>query len=181
MTTDESKAEENMDETKTEAVSSKKNSISSDEVERITAGIPRYEKASFLVIGHRGGVRIALPKTNGVGRAYFYGNGDYSLVPTHEAITVFSEEDRREHHRGGIMAEVNFSLGVELATDALARLVAIVAAAEAPAPKGAKAPKEPKEPKAPKAPKKPKAASAPVHSGDDEDDDLETQIDHGPA
>lgn len=136
----------------------KKNSIPTDVVEALTAGIPSYEKASFVVIGHKNGVRIALPKTNGVSRAYFYGNGDYSLVPKHDAITVFSEEERKEGHRGGIMAEVNFEKGIEAATEALGELVAVVRAAEAPAPKGAAKAKEPKAPKKAKAKPEPEQA-----------------------
>jgi hypothetical protein len=122
----------------------KKNSIPTDVVAAMTAGIPSYEKASFMVIGHRNGVRIAIPKTNGVSRAYFYGNGDYSLVPSHDAITVFSEEERKEGHRGGIMAEVNFKLGIDAATEGLGALITAVRNASAPAPKGSAKAKEPK-------------------------------------
>lgn len=135
----------------------KKNSIPTDAVQRLTDGIPSYEKASFVVIGHKNGVRIALPKTNGVSRVYFYGNGDYSLVPKHDAITVFSEDERKEGHRGGIMAEVNFELGIEAATEALGELVAVVREAPAPAPKGSTKAKEPKPAKKGKAKPAPEA------------------------
>lgn len=125
----------------------KKNSIPTEKVVELTAGLPRYEKTSFLVIGHRSGIRIALPKTSGVSRAYFYGNGDYASIPTHGAITVFSEGQRKERRLGGIMAEVNFEKGIEAATEALALLTDVVRQAQAPAPKGVKAPKEPKAPR----------------------------------
>ncbi|MBV9125674.1 MAG: hypothetical protein JO112_20180 [Planctomycetes bacterium] len=126
----------------------KKNSIPSTEVKALVAGIPQYDKASFLVVGHKNGVRIALPKTTGVSRAYFYGNGDYTAIPEDEAITVFSEEERKQNRRGGIMAEVNFDLGVEAAKRALGKLVAVVKAAPAPKAKPKAEPKVKKEPKA---------------------------------
>jgi len=148
--------QETNEETATEATEKKtrepkKNSIPPATVEALIKGLPTYEKASFLVVGHKGGVRIALPRTNGVSRAYFYGNGDYSLVPAHAAITVFTEEQRKEARRGGIMAEINFESGIESATEALTLLVAVVASAPAPAPKGVKEPKAPRKAKAPKA------------------------------
>ena len=145
----------------------KKNSIPTDVVERLTDGIPSYEKASFVVIGHKNGVRIALPKTNGVSRAYFYGNGDYSLVPKHDAITVFSEDERKEGHRGGIMAEVNFEKGIEAATEALSELVAVVRAVPTPAPKGSTKAKEPKEPKPAKKGKAKPATEATEEAADE--------------
>jgi hypothetical protein len=138
----------------------KKNSIPTEAVERMTQGLPGYEKASFVVIGHKNGVRIALPKTNGVSRAYFYGNGDYALVPAHDAITVFSEEERKAQHRGGIMAEVNFEKGIEAAASALEALVEAVRKAPTPPEKGASKPKEPKEPKAPRKAKEKPAVAA---------------------
>ncbi len=110
----------------------KKNSIPSAEVKALVAGIPQYEKASFLVVGHKNGVRLALPKTTGVSRAFFYGNGDYSTIPEDEAITVFSEEERKEGRKGGIMAEVNFELGLEAARRALGKLVNAVKASPVP-------------------------------------------------
>lgn len=134
----------------------KKNSIPSSEVKALVAGLPQYEKASFLMVGHKNGVRLALPKTAGVSRAFFYGNGDYKSVPEDEAITVFSEEQRKEGRKGGIMAEVNFELGLESARRALGKLVAAVRAAETPKAKPAKAP-----PKAKAEPKLPKATAAP--------------------
>lgn len=129
----------------------KKNSIPAEKVSELIEGIPQYDKTSFLVVGHKNGVRVALPKTNGVSRAYFYGNGDYAIVPSHPAVTTFTEEQRKERRLGGIMAEVNFEKGIEVATEGLAALVAVVRAAEAPAPKGVKAPKEPKTPRKKKA------------------------------
>ncbi len=126
----------------------KKNSIPQEEIACLTAGIPQYEKTSFLVVGHKDGVRLALPKTSGVSRAYFYGNGDYSLIPDDEAITVHSEEVRKEQRKGGIMAEVNFELGLEAAKRALTKLVAVVRNAPAPADKALAKPKAPRKAKA---------------------------------
>jgi hypothetical protein len=133
----------------------KKNSIPQATVTALVEGIPQYEKESFLVVGHKGGVRVALPLTTGVSRVYFYGNNDYSLIPQHEAITVFSEEQRKEGRKGGIMAEVDFGKGLDLALSALTALVEVVRNAKAPEPKLAK-------PKAPKKPKK--AAAAPIEA-----------------
>lgn len=126
----------------------KRISIPFDKIGELAAGIPQYDKASFLVIGHRRGVRIALPKTNGVSRAYFYGLGDYTLIPTNDAITVFTTDERKANRRGGIMAEVNFELGVEAAVEALTALIAVVRTADAPAAKGLKEPRKPRKSKA---------------------------------
>lgn len=142
----------------------KKNSIPSTEVKALVAGIPQYEKASFLVVGHKNGVRLALPKTTGVSRAFFYGNGDYSTIPEDEAITVFSEEERKEGHKGGIMAEVNFELGLEAAKRALGKLVEVVKAA--PAPKAKTKTERPAAKKEPRA-KEPSHAPAADGSGGD--------------
>lgn len=137
----------------TEGVTEKKvreirrSSIPTDVVEGLVADLPRYSKASFDVIGHRNGVRIAVPKTNGVSRVYFYGCDDYSLVPVHPAIRQFSVEDRKENNRGGIMAEIDFSGGSDVALEALRVLIDVVRAAPAPAPKGVKAPKAPRKAK----------------------------------
>ena len=139
------------DTTTNETVTGKKRvTVDSSTVKSLVEGIPQYDKASFTVVGHKGGVRLALPRTNGISRAYFYGNGDYSLVPEHPAISVFSAEKRKEHRLGGIMAEVNFDLGVDEATSALKALLDVVRAAPAPAPKALKSPK--KEKAAPTAP-----------------------------
>lgn len=119
----------------------KKNSIPSDEIAVMTAGIAQYTKTSFLVVGYKDGVRIALPKTSGVSRAYFYANNDYSLIPEHEAITVFSAEQRKEQRLGGIMAEIDFSKGLDLAKEALAALVQIVRDAPVPVAKPKREPK----------------------------------------
>ncbi len=128
----------------------KKGSIPAEEIAALVDGIPQYEKTSFLVVGHRDGVRIALPKTSGVSRAYFYANGNYALVPLDEAITIFTEEQRKEQRKGGIMAEVNFEHGTEAARRALGKLVDAVRAAPAPIVKEPKV-KVAKAPKAPKA------------------------------
>lgn len=142
------------EETKTETAAEKKarepkkNSIPSTEVDKLIAGIPSYKKTSFLVVGHRDGIRIALPLTTGVSRAYFYGNGDYSLIPSHDAITVFTEEQRKEQRKGGIMAEIDFEKGLDQAREALTLLIEVVRAAPAPAPKAVAKPKAPKKEKA---------------------------------
>lgn len=118
------------------------------EVDALTDGIERHEKASFWVIGHRNGTRLAVPKTvAGVSRAYFYGT--YEQVPAVPGITTFTPEERKLLHRGGIIAEVAFELGAEVASAALAALVAAVRAAPAPAPRGERKPRQPKAPKTP--------------------------------
>ncbi len=123
----------------------KKNSIPSDEIRTLIEGLPQYTKTSFLVVGHKNGVRLAIPKTTGVSRTYFYANDDYSLIPEDEAITVFDEADRKEHRRGGIMAEVDYDKGLEAARRALSKLIDAVKAAPAPAEKPKREPKPKKE------------------------------------
>lgn len=147
------------DKTEKKAREPKKNSIPSDEIEKLVAGIPQYKKTSFLVVGHKDGVRLAIPLTSGVSRAYFYGNGDYSLIPHHDAITVFTEEQRKEQRKGGIMAEIEFDKGLDAAREALTKLINVVRHAPAPQPKALAKPKAAKEPK------KAKAAPAPTHGG----------------
>lgn len=157
----------------------KKNSIPADEINALVAGITQYKKTSFLVVGHKDGVRIALPLTSGVSRAYFYGNGDYSLVPKHDAITVFTEEQRKEQRKGGIMAEVDFDKGLDQAREALKALIEVVRAAPEPAAKALAKPKAPKKEKA-KAPAQPTATaeagtSAPSADGEDAADSAAEQ------
>ncbi len=130
----------------------KKNSIPADEIKTLIEGLPQYTKTSFLVVGHKNGVRLAIPKTSGVSRTYFYANDDYSIIPEDDAITVFDEADRKEHRRGGIMAEVDYDKGLEAARRALTKLIDVVKAAPAPAEKPKREPK----------PKKEKAAAAPT-------------------
>jgi len=139
---------------------SKKNLLTSDVVNALTAGLPQYEKTSFLMVGHRNGVRLALPKTTSIGRVYFYADGDYSLIPNDDAIIVYTEEQRKELRKGGIMAEVNFDLGVEAALRAFTKLVNVVKASAAPVAKTVK----------PKAPKKEKALAAPKATKNVDDD-----------
>lgn len=127
-----------------------KKSIPSDEIKTLVEGLPQYTKTSFLVVGHKNGVRLAIPKTSGVSRTYFYANDDYSLIPDDDAITVFDEANRKEHRRGGIMAEIDYDKGVEAARRALSKLVDVVRAAPTPAEKPKREPK----------PKKEKAATA---------------------
>jgi hypothetical protein len=138
------------DETTTETATEKKrepkkNSIPFTEIEALVSGLPQYKKTSFLVVGHKNGVRLAIPLTAGVSRVYFYGNDDYTQIPSDDAITVFDEADRKEHRRGGIMAEVDFEKGLEAARRALTLLVGVVKAAPAPAEKPKKEPKPKKE------------------------------------
>ncbi len=130
----------------------KKNSIPKTEIEALVQGLPQYTKTSFLVVGHKNGVRLAIPLTSGVSRVYFYGNDDYSTIPDDDAITVFDEANRKEHRRGGIMAEVDFEKGLEAARRALGKLVDAVKAAPTPAEKPKREPK----------PKKEKAAAEPT-------------------
>lgn len=126
----------------------KKNSIPSDEIKALVKDLPSYTKTSFLVVGHKNGVRLAIPLTTGVSRVYFYANDDYSVIPDDEAIVVFDEADRKQHRRGGIMAEVDFEKGLEAARRALGKLVDAVKAAPAPAEKPKREPKPKKEAKA---------------------------------
>lgn len=123
----------------------KKNSIPKTEIEALVTGLPQYTKTSFLVVGHKNGVRLAIPLTAGVSRVYFYGNDDYSTIPDDEAITVYDEANRKEHRRGGIMAEVDFEKGLEAARRALGKLVAAVKTAPTPATKPKREPKPKKE------------------------------------
>lgn len=123
----------------------KKNSIPRSEIEALVKDLPQYTKTSFLVVGHKNGVRLAIPLTAGVSRVYFYGNDDYSTIPDDEAITIFDEANRKEHRRGGIMAEVDFEKGLEAARRALGKLVDAVKAAPVPEVKPKKAPKAKKE------------------------------------
>lgn len=125
----------------------KKNSIPRTEIEALVKGLPSYTKTSFLVVGHKNGVRLAIPLTAGVSRVYFYGNDDYTTIPDDEAITVFDEANRKEHRRGGIMAEVDFEKGLEAARRALGKLVDAVKTAPVPEEKPKKEPK-PKKAKA---------------------------------
>jgi hypothetical protein len=120
----------------------KKDSIPRTEIEAMVKDLPQYTKTSFLVVGHRNGVRLAIPLTAGVSRVYFYGNDDYSTIPNDEAITVFDEANRKEHRRGGIMAEVNFEKGLEAARRALGKLVDVVRTAPPPGQKPKRAPKK---------------------------------------
>lgn len=162
------------EETKTDAKKQrepKKNSIPTDEVTALIEGIPSYKKTSFLVVGYKDGVRLAIPLTTGVSRVYFYGNNDYSLIPDHTAITQYTAEQRREQRRGGIMAEVDFEKGLDLAREAFALLVAVVKSAQAPQPKLAK----------PKLPKKEKAVAPAKASADAEQQDGQAEDDAGAA
>lgn len=119
----------------------KKNSIPMTDVKVITAGLPSYDKTSWHMVGHKNGVRLAITKTTGVSRIYFYANNDYSLIPDDPAIRVFNEADRKENNRGGVMAEINFEQGVDAAKQALTKLVAAVKSAPAPVEKPKAAPK----------------------------------------
>lgn len=125
----------------------KKNSIPKTEIDVLVKDMPQYTKTSFLVVGHKNGVRLAIPLTTGVSRVYFYGNDDYSTIPDDEAIVVFDEANRKEHRRGGIMAEVDFEKGLDAARQALSKLVDAVKAAPKPAEKPKREPKAKKEPK----------------------------------
>lgn len=132
-------SEDSKNETEKKAREPKKNSIPATEVRDLTKDIPQYEKASFLVVGHKNGVRLAIPRTGGVSRAYFY--GDYSLIPSDEAIQVYSVDERKQEHLGGITAKVDFEKGVDAARRALGLLIDVVRAAPAPAAKPKREPK----------------------------------------
>lgn len=123
----------------------KKNSIPRTEIEALVKDLPQYTKTSFLVVGHKNGVRLAIPLTAGVSRVYFYGNDDYTIIPADDAITVFDEANRKEHRRGGIMAELDFEKGLDAAKAALVKLIDVVRAAPIPVDKPKKEPKPKKE------------------------------------
>jgi hypothetical protein len=126
---------------KAKAREPKKNSIPKTEIDALVKDLPQYTKTSFLVVGHKNGVRLAIPLTAGVSRVYFYGNDDYSTIPDDEAITVFDEANRKEHRRGGIMAEVDFEKGLDAARRALGKLVDAVKVAPTPEVKPKREPK----------------------------------------
>lgn len=107
----------------------KKGSIPRTELDALTGDIPTWDKASFHMVGPRDGIRLAVPRTRGISRAYFYGADDYRTIPDHPAIRVFQPDERRERKLGGIMAELDLSHGLELAREALGLLVQAVRSA----------------------------------------------------
>jgi len=121
----------------------KRRSLAWTDVDAITEGLPRHPKSSFLIVGHRSGVRLAIPRTvSGVSRAYFY--GPYELVPPVEGIVVHTPEARKSGRKGGIVAEVDFELDPDVARGALCALIEVVRAAPPPPPRGTRQPKAPK-------------------------------------
>ena len=106
--------------------SPKKGSIPRTELDSMTHGLPGWDRASFHMVGTRNGVRIAVPRTRGISRAYFYAAGDYNRIPDHPAIRVFQPDERKERKLGGICAEIDFSAGLELAKEALGLMVRAV-------------------------------------------------------
>ncbi len=146
------------------------------EVDAAIDGIMQYKKTSFLVVGHKGGTRLAIPLTKDVGRVYYYGD-DYAALPKHEAITVFTVEERKARRLGGIMAEVDFSRGHDLALEAFTALTQVVRAAKEPVPRSVKV-------KTPRAPKPVKVKAVPAGESKqadqlDANDDLGAPPDDG--
>lgn len=107
---------------------SKKNSVSFADVMNMVDGLPSYEKKSFLLVGTKGSVRLAIPKGEKISRFYFYGDDDYSLVPQHPAVVQYTVEERKAKKLGGIMAEVlfteeSYSEALQLLVDAVRKHV----------------------------------------------------------
>jgi len=110
----------------------KKGSIPMEELVALEAGIPTWDRKSFHMVGPRDGVRLAVRKSAGISRAYFYAAGDYGLIPDHPAIRVYSPEERKEKKLGGVQAELSFEHGLDKAREALGLLVEAVRNAPAP-------------------------------------------------
>ena len=104
----------------------KAGSISREDLVRLAAGIQTWDRKSFQMIGPKGGVLLAVPKSKGVSRAYFYAAGDYNLIPDHPAIRVYQPDERKERKMGGVMAELDFSHGTESALEGLELLLKAV-------------------------------------------------------
>lgn len=151
----------------------KAGSIPMTEVESIFTGLPRTDKAQFAVWGHHRGCRIAVPKNNGVSRAYYYGSVEG--LPKHPAIRLFTKEQSKEQRRGAVTAEVEFGQGPDLAREALKVIAHDLSTATPPAPKGLKRVRLPKAPKALAGPVTPNGEQAAQDCGPDTDvrsDDL---------
>lgn len=106
----------------------RKNTLPYDEVVSMGDGLPTHTKKSWLVIGPQKGIRLTVPTTAGVGRAFFYGDDDYDLIPDDPAITIYSHEERKERKLGGIMARVEFDQGLDAAKRAIGKLIEVVRA-----------------------------------------------------
>ncbi len=104
----------------------KNGSIPRAELDALADGIPTWNKTAFHMVGPRDGVRIAVPNTQGILRAYLYAGGDYAIIPEHPAIRVFQPDERKERKLGGVQAELDFSLGLDNAREALGLLVEAV-------------------------------------------------------
>lgn len=120
----------------TEPAAPKKRTVAYARVLELAAAraLPVEDKSAFTMIGHKKGVRLAVARTENVGRIYVYG-----AQPKHEAIIHRNEEYRRTNRYGGIMAEVDFTAdGVEQAVEVC---LDAVAAAPVPVPKPASVPK----------------------------------------
>lgn len=121
----------------------RKNSLPREEVEAILEGIPSFDKKAFVIRGleQARGVRLAVASTKNVGRVYFYGDDDYSTLDGVAGVLVYDRDDRRENRRGGVMAEIDFSLGADSARAALVALAGVVRSAPAKAPRPERKPK----------------------------------------
>lgn len=138
-------SEENTETAPTEE-KTRRNSIPRTEVDEMIAGIPQFEKKAFTMVGNEKarGVRLAIASTKNVSRVYFYADDDYQIIPELPGIVVFSKEDRKENHRGGVMAEIDFAVGADAARVALQALVDVVRSAPPKAPRPERKVKAPK-------------------------------------
>lgn len=116
-----------------------KNFVMLDDVAQLADGIPSYDKTAFRVYGQKNGVRFTVPRTQKIGRAYFYGEP----VPEHPSIKKYTAEERGSTHLGGITAAVNFELGSASALEAIKLLTQAVRSAPPPTKLERKSKKEP--------------------------------------
>lgn len=105
-----------------------KNFVKLEDVAQIAEGITSWDKAAFRVYGPKGGTRLVVPKTQKIGRAFFYG----SPVPEHRSIKVHDDTTKKSRRLGGITAEIDFSSGSDDALEAIKLLAAAVRSAPAP-------------------------------------------------
>ena len=100
------------------------------DISSVLEGLPSYEKASFRVYGHKGGVRFAIPVTQKISRVYFY--GDPSETFDHPAVVSFTEEERKARKLGGVTAEVDFTKSAEESRSAIELFASKVRGANPP-------------------------------------------------
>jgi hypothetical protein len=103
-------------------------------------GIVAVEKAGYIHFGARGGIRVAVSKSQRVGRVLVY-KGE---AVTDVAILQYSKEDAKAKKVGRATGEVDFSKTDAEIFAACEKLAAAIKAAPPVAPKKAKEPKAPK-------------------------------------